>query len=605
LTTFADFNLDEQLLKALEQSGYKTPTPVQERAIPKVLEGHDLIVSAQTGTGKTAAFLLPILHCLKTPPVEKQNGPRLLVLVPTRELALQITTASEKYSKYLPLKTVCVYGGVPYPLQKRMLSKKYDILVATPGRLIDHLENGLIDLSALEFLVLDEADRMLDMGFIEAVDRIAEETPSTRKTLLFSATLDKKIKHLSKNLQKDPFEIQMKTDKTVQDNIEERLYYTDGLDHKLALIDHLLDDSNVSQAIVFTSTIQSTEDLSDHLIEKGIRSAALNGDMNQRRRTFTIDKLRKGRIQVLVATDVAARGIDVANLSHVINLDLPFQSEDYIHRIGRTGRAGASGIAITFARYRDKEKLSRIERLTGKPFTIHTVEGLEPQKERPSGPSRKRGSSFKKRSGPSSFGGDRKKSEGSSFGSARKKEGDFSFGGNRKKSEDSSFGSARKKEGDFSFGGNRKKSEDSSFGSTRKKEGVFSFGGNRKKSEGSSFGSTRKKEGDFSFGGNRKKNEGSSFSSTRKKEGDFSFGGNRKKSEGSSFGSTRKKEGDFSFGDKRKTAGKPAFKKSGKKAANASFGEKGKKSGPFSFGNERKKSGPPSFAKKGKKAKRF
>nr|NGX45972.1 ATP-dependent RNA helicase DeaD [Chlamydiota bacterium] len=500
LTTFVDFNLDEQLLRALEEAGYETPTPVQEEVIPKILEGADLIVSAQTGTGKTAAFLLPALHALKTPPQEKQRGPRMLILVPTRELALQITTAAEKYSKHLPmLKTVCVYGGVPYPLQKRMLSKKYDVLVATPGRLIDHLENGFIDLSALEFLVLDEADRMLDMGFIEAVERIAESTPSTRKTLLFSATLDKKIKRLSRDLQNDPFEIQIKPDKTVQDNIEERLYFTDGLDHKLALIDQLLDDPKVGQAIIFTSTISSTEDLSDHLSEKGIRSAALNGDMNQRRRTFTIDKLRKGRIKILVATDVAARGIDIANLSHVINLDLPFQSEDYIHRIGRTGRAGATGIAITFARYRDRDKLSKIERLTGKPLTVHTIEGLEPQKERATSPSRRKGKPFKKRSGPPSF------------GDKRKKTGSSSFGENRKSSANSSFGDKRKKAGSSFFDESRKSSENSSFGENRKRSENSSFGENRKRSENSSFGDKHKKAGSSSFGEKRKRAENSSF----------------------------------------------------------------------------------------------
>ncbi len=401
MSNFKDFNLDEKLLKALGELGYEEPTPVQMQAIPKALEGSDIICSAQTGTGKTAAFMLPSLQRMLSNPRGKANKPRILVLAPTRELAMQICSVSEKYAKHLfPCKTLCIYGGAPYPLQNRMLSRPYEILVATPGRLLDHMEQGRIDLSDVECLILDEADRMLDMGFIDDVERIAKAASrEDRQTLLFSATIDNKIQRLSKNLQKNPEQIFLESSKRENVNIEQKLYYVDNFGHKMRLLDHILENTEIEQAIIFISTRNHAETLAEELQEKGYNAGALHGDMRQGQRTRIIGKLRNGSINFLVATDVAARGIDILTISHVINIDLPFQPEDYIHRIGRTGRAGGTGVAITFATYKEERSVFKINELMGTPMTSLTIEGLEPSaKGKHSAPS-KRGS-FRDRRGP-------------------------------------------------------------------------------------------------------------------------------------------------------------------------------------------------------------
>lgn len=380
VSSFLQFNLDEKLLRVLKEIKYEKPTSIQELAIPKVLEGLDLIASAQTGTGKTGAFMLPILHLFANGSLQKNHRPKALILVPTRELALQVSEETKKYSRYLPqIKAVCIYGGVPYPIQKRALSSQYDILIATPGRLIDHLEQGRIDLSEIKLLVLDEADRMLDMGFIDPVEHIVSETPPQRQTLLFSATIDQKILPFSRKLQKNPFEIRVKTDFSLKENIETSLYYVDDIHHKMRLLDHLLENTEMTQMIIFASTINQTKILAQYLHEKDYEAGCLHGDMDQKQRTKTINKLRRGIIQILVATDVAARGIDIASLSHVINFDLPFQPEDFIHRIGRTGRAGAKGFAMTFATYREDPMIAHINRILGKPLPLKTIEGMEPK----------------------------------------------------------------------------------------------------------------------------------------------------------------------------------------------------------------------------------
>lgn len=379
MANFVDFYLNEKILKLLTEIGFETPTEIQELAIPKVLEGLDLIASAQTGTGKTAAFMLPALHFLADPSI-KVGAPRILVLVPTRELAMQVADETKKFSRYLPhIKTVCIYGGVPYPIQKRSLSRPYDILVATPGRLIDHMEQGRIDLSRIGMLVLDEADRMLDMGFIEPVEHIAAATPKTRQTLLFSATIDKKILPISRKLQKEPHEIRMEKHHSAKANIDQSLYFVDGMEHKMLLLENLLESEEIRQTIIFTSTKNQANTLSRHLCDKGYQSASLHGDMNQSQRTRTIEKMRSGKIRSLVATDVAARGIDITTLTHVINFDLPHNPEDFIHRTGRTGRAGASGIAISFARYSEECWVKKINTLLGKPMEVKTIAGMEPK----------------------------------------------------------------------------------------------------------------------------------------------------------------------------------------------------------------------------------
>ncbi len=379
--SFENLQLHPLILKAIIEAGYTSPTPIQEQAIPELLAGHDIMASAQTGTGKTAAFMLPALHRLATPSSIGTRGPRVLVLTPTRELALQVSEAAAKYGRHLPrAKVVSILGGMPYPLQNKLLSQVVDILVATPGRLIDHIQRGRIDFSRLEMLVLDEADRMLDMGFIDDVERIASATPATRQTLLFSATLDNAIDNVASRLLRSPKRIQVTPQHAkLNNNIEQRLHYVDDISHKSKLLDHLLQDIALKQAIVFTATKRDADTLADSLSAQGHAAAALHGDMNQRDRNRTLTRLRSGGLRVLVATDVAARGIDVAAITHVINFDLPKFAEDYVHRIGRTGRAGASGIAVSFASSKDGIHLKKIERFTGQRITSHEVPGLEPR----------------------------------------------------------------------------------------------------------------------------------------------------------------------------------------------------------------------------------
>ena len=377
---FESLNLNPAILQALTASGYTEPTPVQAQAIPDAMSGHDLMVSAPTGTGKTAAFVLPALQRLAQPSAKSGRGPRVLVLTPTRELALQVTSAVEKYSKFMHrLRTGTVLGGMPYPKQRQLLDRPLDILVATPGRLIDFMDQGRVDFSRVEILVLDEADRMLDMGFIKPVEKIAAAMPAGRQVLLFSATLDGNIARLARTLLRNPKLIEVAASKTSHENIEQRLHHVDDGGHKRKLLDHLLADTELNQAIVFTSTKRGADKLAEDLHGRGHSAAALHGDMNQSQRNRTLSRLRSGNVRVLVATDVAARGIDVSTITHVINYDLPKVAEDYVHRIGRTGRAGANGIAISFAAPDDRSQLRQIERFTGNQIQAHVVPGLEPK----------------------------------------------------------------------------------------------------------------------------------------------------------------------------------------------------------------------------------
>jgi superfamily II DNA/RNA helicase len=299
--------------------------------------------------------------------------------MPTRELALQVTKAAETYGKFMRrVRVVSIMGGMPYPVQNRLLKGYVDILVATPGRLLDHMRAGRIDFSRLEMLVLDEADRMLDMGFIEDIEAVVAAIPAARQTLLFSATLDGTVGNLAKKLTRDPLRVEISTAQTRHENIEQRLHYADDQRHKMKLVDHYLRGVDVDQAIVFTSTKRAADEVADALSSQGFAAAALHGDMNQGQRNRTLGNVRRGNVKVLVATDVAARGIDVQTITHVINFDLPRVAEDYVHRIGRTGRAGRSGIAISLAGARDHMQVRQIERLTTQPIQVHVVPGLEP-----------------------------------------------------------------------------------------------------------------------------------------------------------------------------------------------------------------------------------
>lgn len=450
--TFKDLSLHPKLLKALSESGYENPTHIQDKAIPKILRGFDIRGSAQTGTGKTAAFLLPALHRLIEGPAQKGKGPRVLILAPTRELAMQIAMQSKKYSKYLKgMKTVCVFGGASFGTQLQQISKPHDILIATPGRLIDFMERKKIQFDRVEMLILDEADRMLDMGFIEPVKKIVSKIPGARQTLLFSATLRGAVIKLSERLLSNPMEISVQPDQNQHANIQQKLYYTDGLAHKNKLLEHLLNDETLHSGIIFTSTKRHADLLVMQLNEQGHRVSALHGDMNQKQRTKTIQRLREGKLKVLVATDVAARGIDIQTMSHVFNFDLPRNIEDYVHRIGRTGRANNNGVASSFATSQEKQLVKKIEKFTGTSIPVETIAGLEPSKkaskEQPQKPfARKRkGRSFGDK--PKSFGRQRK-----SFGEKRKSSGgkSESFGENRKSSEGKRESFGRKKKS-FSF----------------------------------------------------------------------------------------------------------------------------------------------------------
>lgn len=397
---FKELNLDSRIQKALSENGYEKPTEIQQKAIPIVERGCDVRASAQTGTGKTAAFLLPALSRIATQKPKSGRGPRVLILAPTRELAVQIQAQAIKYSKYLQkLNTVCVSGGMPFPPQLRQLAKPYEILVATPGRLIDLMQKKKIEFSRLELLVLDEADRMLDMGFFEPVKRIVSKTPKERQTLLFSATLEGSVSKLSEYLLDSPVDIVIHSAKQKHENIEQKLHYTDDVHHKNRLLDHLLNEEISDSSIVFTSTKRHADKLSGELYEKGFNVGRLHGDMNQRQRTKTIAKFKSGKIKTLVATDVAARGIDVQSISHVINFDLPRNIEDYVHRIGRTGRAGAKGVAFSFAAGNEKGLVRQIEKFTGQPINTIEIPGFEHTKKDFSSPSNKKRSPRKNRGG--------------------------------------------------------------------------------------------------------------------------------------------------------------------------------------------------------------
>ncbi|MEM5331628.1 DEAD/DEAH box helicase [Paraburkholderia sp. JHI2823] len=407
---FAALGLSPEIVSALIAAGYKAPTPVQERAIPAAIAGRDLLVSSPTGSGKTAAFMLPAIERFaqiqkaqaaqpREPRPQGANGPQrdrrerrpqpvarpgLLVLTPTRELAMQVTTAASAYGKHLRrLRTVSILGGVAYGQQLMLLAKNPEILVATPGRLLDHLERGRIDLSELKMLVLDEADRMLDMGFIDDIDTIVAATPESRQTMLFSATLDGKIASITGRLLKDPERIEIVRKVEANSNIAQTVHYVDDRDHKDRLLDHLLRAESLDQAIVFTATKMDADQLAGKLADAGFESAALHGDLPQGARNRTIRALRERRVRVLVATDVAARGIDIPGITHVFNYDLPKFAEDYVHRIGRTGRAGRSGVAVSLVHHAEQGALKRIERFVRSPLPVNVVEGFEPRKAPP------------------------------------------------------------------------------------------------------------------------------------------------------------------------------------------------------------------------------
>ena len=360
MSTFSDLHLHPNILSGLKQAGYQSPTPIQSKAIPLLLKGKDVLGCAQTGTGKTAAFLLPILHKLQSQPVNK--GIQALVVSPTRELAAQIGENFEVYAKDVDHRTTVIFGGVKQDPQVKKLKRGVDVLVATPGRLLDLHGQGFIDLSKVSFFVLDEADRMLDMGFLPDIKRIVKLLPSERQNLLFSATMPANIAKLVQSMLKDPVRVEVDRESSTVDKIEQRVMYVEQ-PNKKHLLKHLLDSEEVSAAIVFSRTKHGANRIATFLEKKGISAASIHGNKSQNARTRALDGFKAGEIRVLVATDVASRGIDVDLVSHVFNFDLPNVSEDYVHRIGRTGRAGATGQAVAFCSPDEAEYLLDIEKI--------------------------------------------------------------------------------------------------------------------------------------------------------------------------------------------------------------------------------------------------
>jgi len=378
--SFSTLGLDASLLENLTRLGYAEPTPVQRAAIPAVIAGADLLVSSQTGSGKTAAFVLPGLQRLREPSKLAGKGPRMLVLTPTRELAMQVQKATHGYCSGQKLLTACLVGGVPFGKQLSQVRKAVDIVIATPGRLKDHMDRRSLDLARVELLVLDEADRMLDMGFQEDIDWIVARAPKERQTLLFSATLAGVVGRLAARVTRNPQRVEIKRQEEPKPDITQHALMADDEAHKDRMLDSLLRETDVEQALVFTAMKRTAAELTLALQGKGFTAGALHGDMHQNERTRTLNQVRDGRVRVLVATDVAARGIDVPGINLVVNYDAPRMAEDYVHRIGRTGRAGRAGIAVTFLGHADRHLVRQIERFTGNRVSLMEIPGLEPRR---------------------------------------------------------------------------------------------------------------------------------------------------------------------------------------------------------------------------------
>jgi len=370
-TLFKSFNLDGALVRAVEEAGYTVPTPIQLRAIPAVLEGRDLLAAAQTGTGKTAAFALPILHRLHAayPAPTGRRAPRALILVPTRELASQVEESFREYGRHLAQRSVLIFGGVSPKPQLDALSRGVDLIIATPGRLLDHLQGRAVDLSRVETLVLDEADRMLDMGFIRPIRKLLAALPQRRQNLMFSATFSNEIRELSRSILRDPVSIDVAPRNTPTELVDHRVYHVENGD-KHPLLTRLLTHGGGKQSLVFTRTKHGANRLAQRLERDGISCAAIHGNKSQGARTRALGDFKDGRIQVLVATDIAARGLDINELPHVVNFELPHVPEDYVHRIGRTGRAGCSGEAVSLVSREERDRLRAIERMLGRSIPV-------------------------------------------------------------------------------------------------------------------------------------------------------------------------------------------------------------------------------------------
>ncbi len=403
--SFAEFALDPRLLSNLQQLGYTQPTPIQQQAIAPILAGRDLLAGAQTGTGKTAAFVLPILQRLLTTAAAATTPVRALVLVPTRELALQVHQSVERYGAGTGLRAALVYGGVSIAAQAEVLQAGVELVIATPGRLLDHLRQGVVSLSGVEVLVLDEADRMLDMGFADEINALLAQLPVARQTLLFSATFNDGVYQLAKSRLRDPLRIEVAPRNSAAGEIEQRVYVVDS-ERKAELVSHLIQVSGYRPVLIFSRTRQGCDQLAKALAARQIGARALHGDLSQSAREQVLQDFRDGSLQALVATDVAARGLDIPELDYVLNLELPFQPEDYVHRIGRTGRAGRNGLAITLFSVDDSLLLEELESLLDRRLPQQWFPGFEPDLTRSAPAPRRHGKAAEKqRAKKRAFGG--------------------------------------------------------------------------------------------------------------------------------------------------------------------------------------------------------
>lgn len=443
--TFADLNIAKPILMALDRSGYTNPTPIQAQAIPFALQGRDLLLSAQTGSGKTAAFVIPLLDRLsRATSFDKYT--KALILTPTRELAQQVHDSVRTYSHDMRgLFCVPLVGGAPYNGQIRALKKGVQVIVATPGRLLDHINAGRVDLSHLEVLVLDEADRMLDMGFADDINDILKAAPADRQTVMCSATWDGPVGKIAASFTTNPERVSIKVESA---HIDETVYYCDDFTHKNKILDKIVCQPEMEQIIIFAATKRSTEKLAQQLQDDGHKASFLHGDLPQSKRNRIVQDLRDGKCKILVATDVAARGLDVPALSHVINYDLPRQTEDYVHRIGRCGRAGRTGVAISLCSMDDRPQLNNINRYLNRKMEVSVIEGLEPKKTYT--PSDDKGKGRGRGRGRSNGGGSGRGRSGNGGGYA----GKSSTGGQgRSRSSDSSNGTSQRASNDSGYAG--------------------------------------------------------------------------------------------------------------------------------------------------------
>ena len=405
MTLFQELGLSKQVLRGVQDAGYTKPTPIQKAAIPLLLEGHDMTGCAQTGTGKTASFVLPMIERLAANPSNAKRRPvRALVVAPTRELALQVEASVRTYGKHTGLRSVTVYGGVSMEPQYKAFRRGVDIVIATPGRLLDHLNRKSLRISQVEMLVLDEADRMFDMGFINDIKKIVAELPEQRQTVLFSATMPKAIRQLASSIQNNPKLVEIGERRNPAETVEQHIFAV-SQDRKVDLLLHLLQNEPIQSVLVFTRTKHRADKIAKRLNREKIRSVAIHSNRSQNQRQQALAGFKRGKFQVMVATDVAARGIDVDTISHVINFDTPRTGEDYIHRIGRTGRAESKGDAMTFVAKDELAALRSIERLTGKRIARQTIDGLTAEFSTNGRPSSGRGRSSGSRSSRSSKSG--------------------------------------------------------------------------------------------------------------------------------------------------------------------------------------------------------